>query len=97
MFITVGQVLRAVVPMGIYASQSFQPISDSLRTPSVLPQARDSMEAEVRRNTFWLAYAMERQQGCGNGWVLSLDDQDVTQVLPVTGGQFNLGVRLHQL
>ena len=47
----------------------------------------------MRRNTFWLAYAIERQHGCGNGWALSLDDQDISQLLPVRGDQFEDGVR----
>jgi len=41
---------------------------------------------------FWLAYATERQHGCGNGWALSLDDQDVSQLLPVRGDQYEQGV-----
>lgn len=36
---------------------------------------------------------MERQQGCSNGWALSLDDQDITQMMPAKGDQFDLGVR----
>ena len=36
---------------------------------------------------------MERQQGTGNGWALSLDDLDVCQLLPLRGDQFDQGVR----
>ncbi|KAG6889195.1 hypothetical protein C0995_002910 [Termitomyces sp. Mi166 len=50
--------------------------------------ARNVIEDEMRRNAFWLAYAVERQHGCGNGWALSLDDQDISQLLPVRGDQF---------
>lgn len=35
---------------------------------------------------------MERQQGTGNGWALSLDDLDVCQLLPLRGDQFEQGV-----
>ena len=35
---------------------------------------------------------MERQQGTGNGWALSLDDLDVCQLLPLRGDQFDQGV-----
>jgi hypothetical protein len=38
------------------------------------------------------AYSMERQQGTGNGWALSLDDLDVCQLLPLRGDQFEQGV-----
>jgi len=50
------------------------------------------VEDETRRNSFWLAYATERQYGCGNGWALFLDDQDVSQLLPVQGDQFERGI-----
>lgn len=36
---------------------------------------------------------MERLIGTGNGWALSLDDQDVCQLLPVRSDQFVQGVR----
>ena len=53
--------------------------------------ARTVVEDETRRNSFWLAYATERQYGCGNGWALFLDDQDVSQLLPVRGDHFERG------
>ena len=40
---------------------------------------------------------MERQQGTGNAWALSLDDQDVCQLLPLRGDQFEHGVRTRTL
>jgi len=49
------------------------------------------IEDETRRNTFWLAYVAERQHGCGSGWAHSLDNQDVSQLLPVRGDQFIRG------
>jgi hypothetical protein len=39
-----------------------------------------------------LLYSMERMGGCSNGWALSLDDQDVSQSLPVKGLNFQMGV-----
>lgn len=30
--------------------------------------------------------------GTGNGWALSLDDQDICQLLPLRGDQFEQGV-----
>ncbi|KAL0951062.1 hypothetical protein HGRIS_007801 [Hohenbuehelia grisea] len=63
-------------------------IGKSIRPPSILPPARTVIEDEMRRNTFWLAYATERLQGLGHGWVHCLDDQDVTQLLPLRGDQF---------
>ena len=53
--------------------------------------ARTVVEDETRRNAFWLAYATERQYGCTNGWAVFLDDQDISQLLPVQGDQFERG------
>ena len=68
-----------------------------MRPPSILAPARTVVEDETRRNSFWLAYATERQYGCGNGWALFLDDQDVSQLLPVQGDQFEFGASIFYL
>ncbi|KAH8982587.1 hypothetical protein EDB92DRAFT_1893745 [Lactarius akahatsu] len=91
-FTTIGQAIRAAIPLGINVNPPFFPISDSLRTPSLILLPKDSVEDEVRRNTFWLLYAMERMGGCSNGWALSLDDQDVSQLLPMRDVNFDLGI-----
>ena len=62
---------------------------------SVIPPPRTPIEDETRRNTFWLAYALERQHGTGSGWALSLDDSDIAQLFPVTMEQFESGVSIH--
>jgi hypothetical protein len=79
------------MPLGLNVDSPFCPISDPLRS-SPLPPPGNITEDEVRRNTFWLLYAMERMGGCNNGWALSLDDQDVVQLLPVKGVNFDLAV-----
>ncbi|RDB28416.1 hypothetical protein Hypma_015426 [Hypsizygus marmoreus] len=84
--------MRLAVPLGLNMCPPFHSISKSERPPSILPPARTVIEDEMRRNAFWLAYATERQHGCGNGWALSLDDQDVSQLLPVRGEQFEHGI-----
>lgn len=91
-FTTIAQAIRAATPLGINVNPSFFPISDSLRTPSLILLPNDTVEDEVRRNTFWLLYAMERMGGCSNGWALSLDDQDVSQLLPMSSVNFDLGI-----
>jgi hypothetical protein len=62
---------------------------------SIIPPPRTPIEDETRRNTFWLAYAVDRQHGSGTGWALSLDDDDIAQVFPVTMEQFELGVSMN--
>jgi hypothetical protein len=59
---------------------------------SILPAARTVIEDEVRRNTFWLAYATERLAGAGNGWASCMDDHDISQLLPVRGDHLDSGV-----
>ncbi|KAI0307712.1 hypothetical protein B0F90DRAFT_1676459 [Multifurca ochricompacta] len=90
-FMTIAQAIRASIPLGLNVSSPFFPISDSLRAPSLIPPPGDVVDDEVRRNTFWLLYAMERMGGCSNGWAQSLDDQDVSQLLPMKGLNFDLG------
>ncbi|KAF8168005.1 hypothetical protein B0H34DRAFT_683893 [Crassisporium funariophilum] len=90
-FLSSAHSMRLSVPLGLNMCPPFHSITKSERPPSILPPARTVIEDETRRNAFWLAYATERQHGCGNGWALSLDDQDVSQLLPVRGDQFEHG------
>ncbi|KAF9460797.1 hypothetical protein BDZ94DRAFT_1265146 [Collybia nuda] len=83
--------MRLSVPLGLNMCPPFHSITKSERPPSILPPARTVIEDETRRNAFWLAYATERQHGCGNGWALSLDDLDVSQLLPLRGDQYEQG------
>lgn len=80
------------------------------RPPSILHNPQNVVEAEMRRNIFWigphglllsaeqmliarmLAYAMERQQACGNSFAMALDDLDVCQLLPLCGDSYEQGV-----
>ncbi|KAJ3514373.1 hypothetical protein NLJ89_g2412 [Agrocybe chaxingu] len=91
MFLSSAHSMRLSVPLGLNVCPPFHSITKSERPPSILAPARTVIEDETRRNAFWLAYATERQHGCGNGWALSLDDQDVNQLLPVRGDQFMQG------
>lgn len=60
----------------------------------VLPPARTVVEDEMRRNAFWLAYTQERHFACANSWALSLDNQDISQLLPVRKDQFEAMVNV---
>lgn len=84
--------MRLSVPLGLNICPPFNSISNSEKPASILAPARNVVEDEMRRNAFWLAYATERQHGCSNGWALSLDDQDVSQLLPVRGDEFENGI-----
>ncbi|PFH54567.1 hypothetical protein AMATHDRAFT_78225 [Amanita thiersii Skay4041] len=82
---------RLSVPLGLNMCPPFNSITKTQRPASILPPARTVIEDETRRNAFWLAYTNERLHGCGNGWALSLDDQDISQLLPVRGDEFDQG------
>ncbi|KAF8640545.1 hypothetical protein AX17_000207 [Amanita inopinata Kibby_2008] len=82
---------RLSVPLGLNMCPPFNSITKTQRPASILPPARTVIEDETRRNAFWLAYATERLHGCGNGWALNLDDQDISQLLPVRGEEFDQG------
>ncbi|KAG2118422.1 hypothetical protein DEU56DRAFT_837880 [Suillus clintonianus] len=87
-----GQSLRVAIPLGLNICPPFRSLHKSSPTMSIIPPPRTPIEDETRRNTFWLAYAVDRQHGSGTGWALSLDDDDIAQVFPVTTEQFELGI-----
>ncbi|KAI0028073.1 hypothetical protein K488DRAFT_28114, partial [Vararia minispora EC-137] len=86
-----AKILRNCLPLGLHMSEAFHPLTHS-EIISLIPPPTDPLDAEMRRNIFWLAYALERQSGCGNGWPLSLDDIDISQLLPLSSGGFSFGI-----
>ncbi|KIY47059.1 hypothetical protein FISHEDRAFT_30407, partial [Fistulina hepatica ATCC 64428] len=90
-FNTAAHSLRLSVPLGLNMCPPFQSISNSARPASIVPPAKTPIEDEMRRNAFWLAYCIERQQAACTGWAQTLDDEDISQLLPVRGDQFNNG------
>ena len=82
--------MRVVVPLGLNVDSIFRPITETGST-ALLPPAQSVIEEELRRNTFWLAYSMERQQGCATGWAVALDDEDIAQHFPISKGLFERG------
>ncbi|KAF9069143.1 Prephenate dehydratase-domain-containing protein [Rhodocollybia butyracea] len=91
LFLNCAHSMRLCVPLGLNVCPPFHTISKTIRPASVLKPAKNVIEDEMRRNVFWLAYAVERQHGCSNGWALSLDDSDISQLLPVQSDQFETG------
>jgi hypothetical protein len=61
---------------------------------SIIPNPLTSVEDETRRNVFWLAYTIDRQYGAGNGWAMSLDDNDIAQLLPLPRAKLDAGVSI---
>lgn len=61
---------------------------------SMIPNPLTFVEDETRRNVFWLAYTIDRQYGAGNGWAMSLDDNDIAQLLPLPRANLDAGVSI---
>ncbi|KAJ7619127.1 hypothetical protein DFH06DRAFT_1235416 [Mycena polygramma] len=91
-FMSVSHCLRVAVPLGLNVCPPFHSITHSVRPASIIMPAHTVVEDETRRNVFWLAYCTERLHGCANGWAMSLDDDDISQLLPVPNDQFQKGV-----
>lgn len=81
-----------LVPIGLNMCPPFHSISPSLRGAAILVPARTVIEDETRRNVFWLAYATDRTSSLSHGWAHALGDEDIAQLLPVRGDQFDRGV-----
>ncbi|KAF8216122.1 hypothetical protein K438DRAFT_1800101 [Mycena galopus ATCC 62051] len=90
-FTSAAHTLRVAVPLGLNVCPPFHSITHSVRPASIILPARTVLEDETRRNVFWLAYCAERLHGCANGWAMSLDDEDISQLLPVRGDHFENG------
>ena len=41
-----------------------------------------------------VAYGMERMHAAGSNFAMALDDQDITQLMPMRGDQYEQSVRL---
>ncbi|EKM56893.1 uncharacterized protein PHACADRAFT_254261 [Phanerochaete carnosa HHB-10118-sp] len=93
-----GQNLRycnatGLIKAGAFKSRMPRKLTNE-KKEDVLPPPLSAIDEETRRNTFWIAYALEREQSCGNGFALELDDADIDQVLPLRSDQFELGIRV---
>lgn len=84
--------VRLLVVLGLNTCPPFQSITASERPPGLLSSARTVVEDETRRNAFWLAYALERQNSEPTAFTVLLADEEISQLLPVRGDQFERGV-----
>ncbi|KAI0375308.1 hypothetical protein BV20DRAFT_933614, partial [Pilatotrama ljubarskyi] len=84
--------LRYAVPCGLNACPPFESISSSnMAGTSIIPPAFTVTEDETRRNTFWIAYMMERHFAAINNFAMMVDDEDIAQMLPVRSEDFEHG------
>ncbi|KAG8936516.1 hypothetical protein FRC02_001482 [Tulasnella sp. 418] len=90
-WILVGKACRISGPLGITIADAYGPLSRYNRMPTLIPPPKDHIDAEQRRNLFWLIYISERFHMSGTCWPMLLDDEDISQYLPVTEDDFNNG------
>lgn len=88
-----GEALRNTIPLGIHLVDPTTSFVRGGKRIALLPPVKDAVEDEIRRSTFWLAYAVERFNAVGNGWATSVDDKSISQAFPATLENFQRGVR----
>lgn len=92
-----GLALRYCVPLGLNNRAGFHTARTHPKTwlrnggRSILPEAENAIEREMRTNLFWIAYTFERFQTAVGPWAMSLDDEDVSQVFPCRLEDFEAG------
>ena len=95
MWVTSEEALRYCVPLGLNICDPQVPLSRSWKArSSFIPPPRTAIEEETRRNVFWLAYVTDRFQASGNEFAMTLDDEDITQVMPCLYEEFTSGVSM---
>jgi hypothetical protein len=57
-----------------------------------LVDAKDWVDQEERRRTFWGAFIMDRFASIGTGWAESLNEDDITTFLPGPDDEYQAGV-----
>ncbi|KIO22768.1 hypothetical protein M407DRAFT_27721 [Tulasnella calospora MUT 4182] len=91
-YVWVSNVTKLAGPLGIYASEGFEPLS---RLPSnmlfLFGKPKTPSEAETIRNIFWISYVMERVYNAGTAWPLTINDEDISQMLPCRFSDFITG------
>ncbi|KAG6381301.1 hypothetical protein JVT61DRAFT_5707 [Boletus reticuloceps] len=89
-----GQSLRIAVPLGLNLCPPFHALNTTAKSTSIIPAPLTFVEDETRRNIFWLAYTIDRQYGASNGWAMSLDDNDIAQLLPLPRAKLDAGISI---
>ncbi|KAF8560446.1 hypothetical protein OG21DRAFT_1401745, partial [Imleria badia] len=94
LFVSTGQSLRIAIPLGLNLCPPFHALNTTAKSMSIIPTPLSFAEDETRRNVFWLAYTIDRQYSAGNGWAMSLDDNDIAQLLPLPRAKLDGGISI---
>jgi hypothetical protein len=85
-WVSVGRMTRIAQMLGLYRLDGDVP-----GARKIIPPARDWIEHEERRRTFWAAYYGDRWASSGTGWPMIIDERDVRENL------FNMNNKLTYL
>ena len=58
-----------------------------------LVDAKDWVDQEERRRTFWAAFLLDRFASLGTGWAATFNDEDITTFLPGPDDEYQAGVK----
>ncbi|KAG8909101.1 hypothetical protein FRC00_010772 [Tulasnella sp. 408] len=88
-WVSIGNCIRTVLPMGLNTGPLWTPISrQPANTLSLFPHGADATEKETLINLFWIVYCIERLYCAGTVWPLLMQDEDISQYLPMSTSNF---------
>ncbi|KAG9047470.1 hypothetical protein FS837_002184 [Tulasnella sp. UAMH 9824] len=91
-YVWITNVTKLAGPLGIYASEGFEPLSHLPSNMAFLfGKPKTPVEAETIRNIFWICYTMERIYNAGTSWPLTINDEDISQLMPCRFSDFITG------
>ncbi|KAG9039774.1 hypothetical protein FRB95_007201 [Tulasnella sp. JGI-2019a] len=89
LYVSIGTICRLILPIGLNATDPWGPLSRQRYKELVMAPADPTPEQEETfRNIFWLTYTTERILSAGTVWPMTLQDEDVSQYLPIRGVDF---------
>ncbi|CZR68297.1 uncharacterized protein PAC_18196 [Phialocephala subalpina] len=85
-WLSTGRCVRLVQMMGLHRID--RPGSD---VANILPLAKDFIELEERRRTFWASYLGDRWASICSGWPMTITESEIFTNLPTSETAFNGG------
>ncbi|KAK4048864.1 hypothetical protein OIO90_005672 [Microbotryomycetes sp. JL221] len=94
-WLSCGLSTRIATPLGLNhlkgASEPTGGFLAAMRKPTLLPPTDDQEELNERATAFWLAFMADRFSSASTGWATSLDETDVSTVIPSATGVYSIG------
>ncbi|EPE09204.1 c6 transcription factor prf [Ophiostoma piceae UAMH 11346] len=84
-WMSTGQAVRLSQMIGLHRLDG-----SGLEVKQCIPPPRDWTEKEERRRTFWMAFCEDRYASIGTGWPMTVDERDISTILPCSEEAFNM-------